>query len=65
MVCIIRSGKLSNEVFIRVDTVEGTAEEGSDYRGIHEVFRMEPDQTELGIDIEIGNDRIVFYFQSR
>ena len=64
MVCIIRSGKLSNEVFIRVDTVEGTAEEGSDYRGIHEVFRMEPDQTELGIDIEIGNDKIGFYFSN-
>ena len=42
-------------MFIKVDTVEGTAEEGSDYRGIHEVFRMEPNQTELGIDVEIGN----------
>ena len=43
-------------MFIRVDTVDGTAEEGSDYRGIHEVYRMEPHQTELAIDVEIGNE---------
>ena len=51
---IFRSGKVSNKVSIKVDTVDGTANEGSDYRGIHEVFTMEPHQTELPIQVEIG-----------
>ena len=41
---------------IKVDTVDGTATEGSDYRGIHEVFTMEPNQTELPIHVEIGEE---------
>ena len=41
---------------IKVDTVDGTATEGSDYRGIHEVFTMEPNQTELPIQVEIGEE---------
>ena len=41
---------------IKVDTVDGTATEGSDYRGIHEVFTMEPHQTELPIQVEIGEE---------
>ena len=41
---------------IKVDTVEGTANEGSDYRGIHEVFTMEPHQSELPIQVEIGEE---------
>ena len=53
---IFRSGKVSNKVSIKVDTVDGTANEGSDYRGIHEVFTMEPHQTELPIQVEIGEE---------
>ena len=51
---IDRTGRISNEVSIRIDTVEGTAEEGSDYRGIHDVVKMEPYQQELPVDIEIS-----------
>ena len=47
---------MSNQVSIKVDTVDGTATEGSDYRGIHEVFTMEPNQTELPIQVEIGEE---------
>ena len=47
---------MSNQVSIKVDTVDGTATEGSDYRGIHEVFTMEPHQTELPIQVEIGEE---------
>ena len=53
---IFRSGKVSNKVSIKVDTVDGTANEGSDYRGIHEVFTMEPHQSELPIQVEIGEE---------
>ena len=54
VIYLVRSGKISNEVSIRVDTVEGTAEEGSDYRGVHGDFTMEPGQVELPIEIEIS-----------
>ena len=54
VIYLIRSGKISNEVSIRVDTVEGTAEEGSDYRGVHGHFTMEPGQVELPIEMEIS-----------
>ena len=55
VIYLVRSGKISNEVSIRVDTVEGTAEEGSDYRGVHGDFTMQPGQTELPIEMEISN----------
>ena len=55
VIYLVRSGKISNEVSIRVDTVEGTAEEGSDYRGVHGDFTMEPGQSELPIEMEISN----------
>ena len=69
VIYLVRSGKISNEVSIRVDTVEGTAEEGSDYRGVHGDFTMQPGQTELPIEMEISNviliamrDLINYYF---
>ena len=55
VIYLVRSGKISNEVSIRVDTVEGTAEEGSDYRGVHGDFTMKSGQTELPIEMEISN----------
>ena len=51
-----RSGKLNNEVRVRVDTVDGTAEEGPDYRGVHDIFVFKPFQTEVEIDLEILDD---------
>ena len=37
-----------------VGLAEGTAEEGSDYRGVHGDFTMQPGQTELPIEMEIS-----------
>ena len=39
-----------------MDTVDGTAEEGPDYRGVHDTFVFEPFQTEVEIDLEILDD---------
>ena len=39
---------------VRVDTVEGSADEGSDYRGIHDDYTIYPGQTELPIEMEIS-----------
>ena len=36
--------------------MDGTAEEGSDYRGVHDNFVFEPFQTEVEIDLEIMDD---------
>lgn len=63
VIYLVRSGKVSNEISIRVDTVEGTAEEGSDYRGVHGDFIMAPGQTELPIEMEISN--VILYRDAR
>ena len=55
-VYLLRSGKMNNEVRVRVDTVDGTAEEGPDYRGVHDTFVFKPFQTEVEIDLEILDD---------
>ena len=39
-----------------MDTVDGTAEEGTDYRGIHHTYLFHPGQTELAIQMEILDD---------
>ena len=41
---------------MKVDTVDGTAEEGTDYRGIHHTYLFHPGQTELAIQMEILDD---------
>ena len=41
---------------VKVDTVDGTAEEGTDYRGIHHTYLFHPGQTELAIQMEILDD---------
>ena len=41
---------------VRVDTVDGTAEEGTDYRGVHDVFVFQPGQKELKLAMEIIDD---------
>ena len=41
---------------MRVDTVDGTAEEGTDYRGVHDTFVFQPFQTEVKINLEIMDD---------
>ena len=36
--------------------MDGTAEEGPDYRGVHETFVFKPFETEVAIDLEILDD---------
>ena len=36
--------------------MDGTAEEGTDYRGIHHTYLFHPGQTELAIQMEILDD---------
>ena len=55
---------MSNEVSIKIDTVEGTAEEGSDYRGIHDVIKMDAYQQELAVNIEISRIFVVLNVQN-
>ena len=47
---------MTNLVRVKVDTVDGTAEEGTDYRGIHTTIEFQPGQTELEIEMEIIDD---------
>ena len=51
-----RSGRVTNLVRVKVDTVDGTAKEGTDYRGIHTTIEFVPGQTELEIEMEILDD---------
>ena len=55
-VTIERQGKIDNEITVKVDTIDGSAEEGDDYIGIHDIFTFEAGQTELEIQIEIVDD---------
>ena len=56
IVTIERRGKIDNEVTIKVVTIDGSADEGDDYIGIHEIFKFEPLQTEIEVQIEIVDD---------
>ena len=41
---------------IKVDTIDGSADEGDDYVGIHDVFKFGPGETQLEVEIEIIDD---------
>ena len=41
---------------VKVDTVAGTAQEGTDYRGIHATVELQPGQEEFEIEMEILDD---------
>ena len=55
-IVIRRYGKSTNEVKIKVDTIDGSADEGDDYVGIHDIYTFAPNQTELQVEIEIIDD---------
>ena len=55
-VTIERRGKIDNEVTVKVDTIDGSADEGDDYIGVHDIFKFEAGQTEIQIEIEIVDD---------
>ena len=55
-VVVERKGKINDEVTIKVDTIDGSADEGDDYVGIHDIFTFAPGETEITITVEIIDD---------
>ena len=55
-VTIIRHGKVDEAAQIKLDTIDGSAEEEEDYIGIHDVFSFNPGQTEMEVEVEIVDD---------
>ena len=47
---------MDNEVSIKVDTIDGSADEGDDYVGIHDIFKFAPGETEIEVTVEIIDD---------
>ena len=52
----MRLGKISDEISVKIDTIDGSANEGEDYVGIHGIFTFAPGQTEIEITVEIVDD---------
>ena len=44
------------QVRVKVDTMDGTADEGDDYIAMHEIVTFEPGQKEMDIELEIVDD---------
>ena len=51
-VLVCRHGKLSSRVRVRVETIDGSANEGEDYQAINEVLTFEPHETEKEVIID-------------
>ena len=45
-VLICRHGKLTSTVRVRVETIDGSANEGEDYQAVNEVLTCKPHETE-------------------
>merc|ERR1719369_1543484 len=55
-VLICRHGKLTSTVRVRVETIDGSANEGEDYQAVNEVLTFEPLETEKQIGVTIIDD---------
>jgi len=55
-VLICRHGKLTTTVRVRVETIDGSANEGEDYQAVNEVLTFEPHETEKQIGVTIVDD---------
>ena len=55
-VVVRRFGKCSDEAKIKIDTIEGSADEGKDFMGIHDIFTFAPNQKEMEFEIELIDD---------
>ena len=53
---MLRLGKISDEISVKIDTIDGSANEGEDYVGIHGIFTFAPGQSEIEITVEIVDD---------
>jgi len=55
-VLVCRHGKLTSTVRVRVETIDGSANEGEDYQAVNEVLTFEPHETEKEIGVTIVDD---------
>jgi len=55
-VLVCRHGKLTSTVRVRVETIDGSANEGEDYKAVNEVLTFEPHETEKEIGVTIVDD---------
>ena len=55
-VVVWRFGNISHEARIKIDTIEGSADEGKDFTGIHNIYTFAPNQREMEFEIEIIDD---------
>jgi len=53
---ICRHGKLSDQVRVRAETIDGSAVEGEDFHGFNEILVFEPNEMEKEIGITIIDD---------
>ena len=49
-VLVCRHGKLTSQVRVRVETIDGSAVEGEDYQAINEIITFEPYETEKEVE---------------
>ncbi len=56
---VTRTGDVSEAATVKVDTSAGTAEEGVDYVGIHEIITLAPGESSKVVFLEIIADNIV------
>jgi len=55
-VLVCRHGKLTTTVRVRVETIDGSANEGEDYQAVNEILTFEPNETEKEIGVTIVDD---------
>ncbi|XP_041363701.1 sodium/calcium exchanger 2-like [Gigantopelta aegis] len=53
---LMRTGNMANRFLVRVETINGTAEAGSDYKPIKDTLVFEPNQSLKSIEVEIIDD---------
>ena len=61
-VLVCRHGKLTSTVRVRVETIDGSANEGEDYQAINEVLTFEPHEREKQVRIVIEVGKLYFTF---
>ena len=55
-VIVRRFGNTANEAKIRIDTIEGSACEGKDFKGIHDIYTFKQNQADIEFEIELIDD---------
>ena len=61
-VTIIRHGRMDHTVKVRVETIDGSANEGEDYLPVNEVLTFEPNEREKEVGIVLIIILLVCYW---